>query len=113
MTEHHEIKPGEIVKGKTEKIYRTQSGKILTDADFERLADEAEKGYDVDAILQRRSSKPWELLELRRIGDKMQSESSRLVEWAYNIEMPYEVRMAVLELKSAIDEWTERRRKSQ
>ena len=30
--------------------YRTKTGKILTDADIEKLADEAERGYDVDAI---------------------------------------------------------------
>lgn len=36
--------------------FRTRSGKLLTDADFERLADEAEKGYDVDEILARREA---------------------------------------------------------
>lgn len=30
-----------------EREYRTKSGRILTDEDFERLADEAEAGYDV------------------------------------------------------------------
>jgi Ribbon-helix-helix protein, copG family len=39
----------------TERIYgRTKSGKVVTDADIERFADEAEAGYDVDEILARR-----------------------------------------------------------
>ena len=33
---------------------RTKSGKAITDADVETLADEAEKGYDVDDLLARR-----------------------------------------------------------
>jgi nicotinamidase/pyrazinamidase len=36
--------------------YRTKSGRVLTDEDIERLADEAEAGYDVDEILGRRES---------------------------------------------------------
>lgn len=35
----------------------TQSGKVLTEKDFERLADEAEKGYAVDELLARREQK--------------------------------------------------------
>lgn len=31
-----------------------KSGRVLTDEDFERLADEAERGYDVEALLARR-----------------------------------------------------------
>ena len=44
----------------------------------------------------------------------MQSEASRLVEWAESVraEMPYEVRMAVVGLKAAIEEWTEIRRRA-
>jgi hypothetical protein len=34
------------------KIHR--SGKPITDADVQRLADEAERGYDVDAMIARR-----------------------------------------------------------
>ena len=50
--------------------------------------------------------------ELLRTGDRMQSEASRLVEWAESRrgDMPYEVRMAVVGLKAAIEEWTETRR---
>ena len=52
--------------------------------------------------------------ELVRTGDRMQSEASRPVEWAESrsSEMPYEVRMAVVGLKAAIEEWTEIRRRS-
>jgi hypothetical protein len=32
----------------------TASGKPITDADVQRLADEAERGYDVDAVISRR-----------------------------------------------------------
>jgi hypothetical protein len=35
---------------------RTKTGRVLTDADIERLADEAEKGYDVDKIIERRAA---------------------------------------------------------
>jgi hypothetical protein len=33
---------------------RTKSGEVLTDADFERLADEAEAGYDLSTWKPRR-----------------------------------------------------------
>jgi hypothetical protein len=33
-----------------EKVYRTRSGKILTEADIEELAAEAERGYDVNRL---------------------------------------------------------------
>ena len=33
---------------------RTKSGKLITDADVETMAAEAEKGYDVDDLLARR-----------------------------------------------------------
>lgn len=29
------------------KVFKTKSGKILTEEDIQRLADEAEKGYDI------------------------------------------------------------------
>lgn len=32
------------------KTYRTRTGKLLTDADIEAMADEAERGYDVDSL---------------------------------------------------------------
>jgi hypothetical protein len=35
-------------------VYRTKSGRILTDADIQALADEAERGYDVEHLLQQR-----------------------------------------------------------
>lgn len=28
--------------------FRTETGRVLTDSDFQRLADEAEEGYDID-----------------------------------------------------------------
>ena len=45
----------EILYGEkmTEKEYRTKSGKVLTDADIQALADEAEEGYDVEQIVAR------------------------------------------------------------
>lgn len=52
---------------------------------------------------------------MRGIGDTLQSEASRLVEWALNINlredgMPYEVHQAALGVESAIERWTEFRR---
>lgn len=35
----------------------TRSGKPITDADVQRLAEEAERGYDVDAVIARRSKR--------------------------------------------------------
>ena len=40
------------------KTYRTASGKVLTDADIEALADEAEQGYDVETLTTRRRGRP-------------------------------------------------------
>lgn len=40
------------------KTYKTKIGKVLTDADIEALADEAERGYDVDALKSRRRGRP-------------------------------------------------------
>lgn len=37
------------------KPLRTKSGKVLTDADINRLADEAEQGYDVEGLKERPS----------------------------------------------------------
>lgn len=34
----------------------TKSGRAMTDADFEELADEAERGYDVDHLLRTRNA---------------------------------------------------------
>lgn len=38
--------------------YRTRTGKILTDADIEAIADEAERGYDFEALKKRRRGRP-------------------------------------------------------
>jgi hypothetical protein len=38
--------------------FRTKTGKILTDADIETLADEAERGYDVEVLKTRRRGRP-------------------------------------------------------
>lgn len=40
---------------------RTKSGQILTDADFERMADEAEAGYDLSTWKPRRGRPALEL----------------------------------------------------
>ena len=40
------------------KTYRTKTGKVLTDADIEALADEAERGYDVEVLKTRRRGRP-------------------------------------------------------
>lgn len=42
----------------TERRYgRTESGKVITDADIEQHAAEAEAGYDVDELLRRRGKR--------------------------------------------------------
>ena len=38
--------------------YRTKTGKVLTDADIEAMADEAERGYDVETLKTRRRGRP-------------------------------------------------------
>jgi hypothetical protein len=40
------------------KPYTTKTGKVLTDADIEALADEAERGYDVEVLKPRRRGRP-------------------------------------------------------
>lgn len=40
------------------KTYQTKTGKILTDADIEAMADEAEHGYDVKVLKSRRRGRP-------------------------------------------------------
>lgn len=37
--------------------YRTKTGRLLTEADIESFASEAEEGYDVEELLQRQ----WDL----------------------------------------------------
>ena len=38
--------------------YKTNTGKVLTDADIEAMADEAERDYDVDVLKTRRRGRP-------------------------------------------------------
>lgn len=40
------------------KTYRTKTGKVLTDADIEAIADEAERGYEVEQVKARRRGRP-------------------------------------------------------
>lgn len=40
------------------KMYRTKTGKVLNDDDIEALADEAERGYDVEVLKARRRGRP-------------------------------------------------------
>jgi hypothetical protein len=43
---------------KAKKTYRTESGRVLTDADIEAMSDEAEQGYDVETLIARRRGRP-------------------------------------------------------
>lgn len=51
--------------------------------------------------------------EMTRIGDRLQSEASRLAEWVRcecaPTEIPYEVRQALVGVESAVAEWTKLR----
>jgi len=38
--------------------YKTKTGKVLTDADIEAMADEAERGYEVETLKTRRRGRP-------------------------------------------------------
>ena len=40
------------------KTYKTKTGKVLTDADIEAMADEAEQGYDIEMLKSRRRGRP-------------------------------------------------------
>ncbi|HEY9558939.1 MAG TPA: ribbon-helix-helix protein, CopG family [Acidimicrobiales bacterium] len=42
----------------TSRTYTTKTGRELTDSDIEKLADEAEQGYDVDDLRRRRRGRP-------------------------------------------------------
>lgn len=42
----------------TSRTYTTKTGRELTDADIEELADEAERGCDVDDLKRRRRGRP-------------------------------------------------------
>jgi hypothetical protein len=41
-----------------EKTYRTKTGKVVTDADIDAMADDADKGFDVDTLKARRRGRP-------------------------------------------------------
>lgn len=53
---------------------------------------------------------PQQLSDLRAAGDLMQSSLSRIIEYVTVQTLPYEVRMAVHEGASAIEDWTNVRR---
>lgn len=38
--------------------YRTKSGKVLTNSEIQKMADEAEGGFDVEVLGQRRRGRP-------------------------------------------------------
>ena len=40
------------------KTYKTKTGKIVTGADIEAMADEAERGYDAETLKSRRRGRP-------------------------------------------------------
>jgi uncharacterized protein (DUF4415 family) len=40
------------------RTYKTKTGRVLTDADIETIADEAERGYDVEMLKARRRGRP-------------------------------------------------------
>lgn len=40
------------------KPYETETGKVLTDLDIEAMADQAERGYDVETLKTRRRGRP-------------------------------------------------------
>ncbi len=42
----------------SKKVIGLSNGVAVTDEDIERMADEAERGYDVDEILARRGGRP-------------------------------------------------------
>jgi hypothetical protein len=50
--------PGDPLVPEKPKAYRTKTGKVLTDADIEAMADEAERGYDVEQLKARRHGRP-------------------------------------------------------
>ena len=40
------------------RTFKTKTGKALTNADIETMADEAERGYDVESLKSRRRGRP-------------------------------------------------------
>jgi hypothetical protein len=48
--------------------------------------------------------------DLRAVGDRLQSEASRLAEWAESTGgMPYEVHQSFIAIRSAVKDWTRHR----
>lgn len=54
-----------------ESALRTKSGKILTDADIQELADEAEKGYDVSSLTDRQMRLDTDTIAPRIEGERL------------------------------------------
>lgn len=85
----------------------------------EEMRDRAiEKGFITVDVLAGGYAR--ELVDLRKIGDTLQSEASRLAEFLTEMNkdpereiLPYEVHMAVLQVKLSVEDWTATRRKSQ
>jgi len=48
----------EIPVADTPKPYTTTTGKVLSDADIDAMADEAEHGYDIETLKTRRRGRP-------------------------------------------------------
>lgn len=42
----------------TEKTYKTRTGRVLTDADVDAMAEDAERGYDPAVLKTRRRGRP-------------------------------------------------------
>jgi hypothetical protein len=49
---------GDLLMAEKTETYKTRTGKVLTDAEIEALAHEAERGYDVEALKARRRGRP-------------------------------------------------------
>lgn len=49
--------------------------------------------------------------DLMAVGDRLQSEASRVAEFLKGERVPYEVAMAVAEIEAAVKEWTDLRRR--
>ncbi len=46
------------MKADEKRAYRTKTGEVVTDADIDALADEAERGYDVAVLKAQRRGRP-------------------------------------------------------
>lgn len=65
------------------KLYKTKTGRVLTDVDIEAMADEAERGYDVEMLKTRRRGRPMlgsapaEVVPVRRDPDLKEAGEAR------------------------------------